>query len=73
MSASDHGPNHYRMGSIQPWDAMEAWMSPDAFKGYLRGNVIKYMARCKSKHPDPLDDLMKARHYLDKLIELERD
>ena len=71
MSASDHGPNHYRIGGIQPWDAMSAWMTTEEFKGYLRGNVIKYLARCRAKHPDPLDDLKKARHYLDKLIELE--
>lgn len=63
--------DHYRKQRVQPWDAMEAWMSPEEFKGFLRGNVIKYMARCRAKYPDPMDDLLKARHYLDKLIELE--
>lgn len=71
MKASQHGPKHYVETGLQPWAAMEAWMSPEEFKGYLRGNVIKYLARCRSKHPKPLDDLRKARHYLDMLIELE--
>ena len=35
--------------------------------GFLRGNAIKYLARCDDK--GGLEDLKKARHYLDKLIE----
>jgi hypothetical protein len=60
------GGDHYVRLAVQPWDAMAAWMSPEAFRGFLRGNAIKYLAREKSP-----DDLRKARHYLDKLIELE--
>ena len=71
MSAKDFqiGGDHYRTKTIQPWDAMESWMSRDEFTGYLRGNVIKYIARYKDKNG--VEDLKKARHYLDKLIELE--
>jgi hypothetical protein len=46
---------------------MEAWMSPEQFEGFLRGNVIKYIARYKDK--DGLKDVQKARHYLEKLLE----
>jgi hypothetical protein len=53
--------------SVQPWDAMAAWMTLEAFKGFLKGNVIKYVARSDNK--GGLDDLKKARHYLEKLIE----
>jgi hypothetical protein len=62
------GGDHYRAAGIQPWHAMEAWMSPEAFAGFLRGNVIKYVARCDKK--GGLQDLEKAQHYLAKLIEL---
>lgn len=66
------GGSHYKDKVIQPWDAMRYWMSPEAFEGFLQGNVIKYIARYKDK--DGLQDLKKARHYLDKLIEfLEND
>jgi len=61
------GGDHYKSQEIQPWHAMEAWMSPDQFKGFLRGNVIKYIARCDKK--GGAEDLKKARHYLNKLIE----
>lgn len=64
------GGDHYRTMEIQPWDAMQAWMSATEFRGFLRGNAIKYLARCDRKGA-PLDDLRKARHYIDRLIELE--
>lgn len=60
--------DHYTNKSIQPWDAMEAWLSEEKFLGYLQGNIIKYVARCDEK--GGVTDLKKARHYLDKLIEL---
>lgn len=62
------GGAHYTSKSVQPWDAMEAWMSEEQFKGFLKGNVIKYLARCDDKGGKI--DLEKARHYLDKLIEM---
>lgn len=62
------GGDHYVTKLVQPWDAMKAWMSHEEFAGFLRGNVIKYIARYKDK--GGLDDLQKARHYLDKLIEI---
>lgn len=64
-NAQQIGGNHYTRLSVQPWAAMASWMSRDAFNGFLRGNVIKYVARDKGG----IEDLKKARHYLDKLIE----
>ena len=61
------GGAHYTSKLVQPWDAMEAWMSEEQFKGYLKGNVIKYLARCDDKGGKV--DLEKAKHYLDKLLE----
>ena len=71
MSANDMqvGGEHYQSKSIQPWDAMQAWMTPEQFKGFLWGNVIKYIARWQDK--GGVEDLRKARHYMDKLIEVQ--
>jgi hypothetical protein len=63
------GGDHYASKSVQPWEAMESWMSKEAFAGYLYGNCIKYLARYKDKNG--LQDLQKCQHYLSKLIELE--
>jgi hypothetical protein len=65
--ASQAGSTHYVTKTIQPWTAMESWMSSEEFEGFLRGNVIKYIARYKDK--DGIKDLLKARHYLEKLLE----
>jgi hypothetical protein len=69
MTRTDQiGGDHYASKAVQPWDAMEAWMSREAFIGYLWGNVIKYMARWKDK--GGLQDLDKAAHYLAKMREV---
>lgn len=69
MSANDIqiGGSHYQK-AVQPWQAMEAWMSKEAFEGFLQGNCIKYLSRWRDK--GGVDDLRKAKHYLDKLIEV---
>lgn len=58
------GGSHYKTKAIQPWDYIVANNI-----GYLEGNVIKYVSRWKDKAG--VGDLKKARHYLDKLIELQ--
>lgn len=65
------GGDHYQK-DVQPWDAMAAWMTQEQFAGYLRGNVIKYICRYKDKGT-PMQDLLKAMHYLEKLIEIEHE
>lgn len=62
------GGNHYTNKDIQPWEAMQAWMTEEQFKGFLMGNVIKYIARFQDK--GGVLDLQKCKHYLDKLIEV---
>lgn len=66
MSANDTqvAGSHYKGKAIQPWDYI---VGNDL--GYLEGNVIKYVSRWKDK--GGVDDLRKARHYLDKLIEVQ--
>ena len=66
MSANDeqHGGRHYKGKTIQPWDYIAAI---DA--GYFDGNAIKYLSRWRDK--GGLEDLKKAKHYIEKLIELE--
>ncbi len=62
--------NHYKDMPIQPWHVMEAVLSHDEFVGFLKGNIIKYSLRAGRK--DGSDDAGKAKHYLQKLKEVER-
>ena len=61
------GGSHYASKSVQPWEAMEAWMPRDQFIGFLRGNAIKYLSRAGDKG-EAAEDYAKAHHYLDKLL-----
>jgi len=56
-------PYHYLGGDLETWDAILGMGL-----GYLEGNIVKYLARHKLKGK-PLEDLLKARAYLDKLID----
>ena len=57
-------PEHYRQGSIEPWDFII-----DQELGYLEGNIVKYITRAGKKDGETrLDDLLKAQAYLVKLI-----
>lgn len=62
------GGEHYISKRIQPWAAMEAWMSAEEFRGFLKGNAIKYLARCNDK--GGIEDVLKACHYINKLSEV---
>ena len=65
-----NNPSHYNKGGIECIEAIEQSMTPSSFKGYLKGNVQKYMWRYESK-AKPAEDLKKARWYLNKLIEVQ--
>lgn len=57
--------DHYRYG-IETWDYI---LSQGL--GYMEGNIIKYVTRHRRK--SGLEDLYKAREYLNKLIEVEEN
>ena len=66
MSANEVqvGGVHYKTAPIQPWDFIAANKL-----GFFEGNVIKYVSRHHAK--GGVLDLLKAQHYLEKLIEIE--
>ncbi len=59
-------PSHYNTGNIECIDAIEESMSSVAFKGYLKGNCMKYLWRYDYKGKQ-VQDLQKAGWYLNKL------
>lgn len=59
-------PVHYASGAVECIDAIEASMEPSAFKGFLKGNVQKYVWRYETK--GGVESLQKAQWYLNRLI-----
>ena len=62
-----NSPPHYNQTGIECIHAISA-ATGDGFKYYLQGNILKYLWRFDYKDK-PVEDLEKARWYLDKLIE----
>lgn len=62
------GGDHYTRQDIQPWEYMQAVMTKEQFEGFILGNIIKYISRYQEKGGK--EDLQKASHYLDKLLEI---
>ena len=61
-----YDPTHYQRGKIQVWDFIA-----DQKLDFFKGNVVKYVCRAGSKSGESeLDDLMKAKVYVEKAIEL---
>lgn len=73
LSKSDnvHKPNHYRHYSLETIEAIKAQCTPDEYRGVLKGNVLKYIARYRFKNG--IEDLNKAQQYLTWLVEFEEE
>ena len=59
-------PNYYKQGKTEVWDFII-----EQNLGFLAGNVIKYICRYKEKNG--IEDLEKAKAYIEKLIEVEEE
>lgn len=64
-AARQVGGDHYTSMAIQPWEVIER-----NNMGFFEGSALSYIMRFRAKNG--VQDLEKARHYLDKLIEMER-
>lgn len=64
MTDMVNSPPHYTHGDIECIDAIRAALTPEEFRGYLKGNVIKYVWRERHKGGD--ESLDKARWYLER-------
>jgi len=60
-------PDHYTKGQLEL-----KWVIADQGFNWMAGNIIKYIWRYRHKGT-PLQDLLKAREYLNMLIELEEE
>jgi hypothetical protein len=69
--ALDHqvGGDHYqKLGKYQPWEVLKRWLTPEEFRGYMKGTAIAYLARERDK--GGAQDIRKAEHTLQALIEM---
>jgi hypothetical protein len=62
-------PSHYTDGAIECIEGIEAQQTLEEFRGYLKGNIAKYLWR--ERHKGGLESLKKAQWYLDRLIQFD--
>jgi len=62
-------PHHYRTGKYECIDVMQEALGLDAVKNFCICNAFKYIYRHKNKNG--MEDIKKAKWYIDKYIELE--
>jgi hypothetical protein len=55
--------DHYKIGGIETLDFLRAKLTKEQYKGYLIGNVVKYLSRHEHKS-DAIGDIEKAIDYL---------
>lgn len=60
-------PHHYTQGGIECIDAIKAALTDDEYRGYIKGNCIKYLWRERNKNG--IEDLKKCRWYVDRYLE----
>jgi hypothetical protein len=77
MPGEDHNndpinhPSHYNHGKIEVLDCIESMLTSDEFIGYLKGNILKYVAR--ERYKGGLIDLKKAEFYQKRLNTFKSD
>jgi hypothetical protein len=65
-------PGHYKVAEgLEVVDMIRAVLTPEQFKGYCLGNLIKYRMRAGKKTMSPMEDLGKAHVYETWLAEME--
>jgi len=69
MSEQVNHPSHYAMeGGLECIDVMRMNFGMEAVCNFCLLNAFKYISRCSKKHETPLQDIKKARWYLDYII-----
>ena len=64
LSENKMHDEHYRGMPIEPLEVMQAILTPEEYRGFLKGNIIKYSMRAGRKAGEPVDkEVDKARNY----------
>lgn len=71
-SDSVNHPSHYNQNGMEVWDVINAFTKDlSGSEAFYAGNVIKYVLRWQ--HKNGIEDLEKAKVYIDKIIESRKD
>jgi len=69
LSDPVNSPSHYMHGDIETIEIIRAMLTPEEYRGYLKGNILKYRERAPYKGKTD-EDYAKAKRYYDWLREV---
>jgi hypothetical protein len=64
-------PSYYKAKTIETIEAIRSQLTTDEFRGYLKGQIWKYLSRHREKNG--FEDLKKSKWYMDYLIKFEEE
>ena len=67
-----NNPKHYTFGKVECLDAIESALTPEEYRVFLKGQIIKYTWRCDNKCK-AFEDTLKAEFYLRRLLWIRRN
>ena len=68
LDVQEGGDHYKKLGAYQPWEVLRRWLTPEEFRGYMKGTAIAYLAREQDK--GGMLDIRKAGHTPQGLVEL---
>lgn len=71
MSDNVNHPDHYTSGSIECIEAIEASLTTEEYRGYLKGNIMKYVWRERTK--GGTESIEKAGWYAKRLVKFDKE
>jgi aspartyl/asparaginyl beta-hydroxylase (cupin superfamily) len=64
-------PDYYKNKTIETIEVIRNELTSDEFRGYLKGQIFKYLARHRQKNG--IEDLKKAQWYMNYLVQFENE
>jgi aspartyl/asparaginyl beta-hydroxylase (cupin superfamily) len=64
-------PDYYKNKAIETIEVIKNELTSDEFRGYLKGQIFKYLARHRLKNG--IEDLKKAQWYMNYLVKFEEE
>lgn len=71
MSNNAIRPDHYKTGGMETIKILKAKMTNEEYKGFLKGNIIKYLTR--ADHKNGAEDYKKAQWYMNELVKVTKE
>lgn len=66
-----NNPSHYTQGNIECIEAIKSALTPEEFRGYCKGNMIKYLWRERLKGGN--ESLAKGQWYISQLLSMQNE